>query len=78
MAIHGLRKNAAIELDNAGCSTQEIAAITGHRTLGMVAHYSKKRDQRLHARSAMEKRDERKVANSGTEQDNSSGKPFDN
>jgi hypothetical protein len=44
----------------------------------MVAHYSKKRDQRLHARSAMEKRDERKVANSGTEQDNSSGKPFDN
>jgi integrase len=54
-AIHGLRKNAAIELDNAGCSTQEIAAITGHRTLGMVAHYSKKRDQRLHARSAMDK-----------------------
>jgi integrase len=56
-AIHGLRKNAAIELDNAGCSTQEIAAITGHRTLGMVAHYSKKRDQRLHARSAVEKRE---------------------
>jgi integrase len=56
-AIHGLRKNAAIELDNAGCSTQEIAAITGHKTLGMVAHYSKKRDQRLHARSAVEKRE---------------------
>jgi integrase len=36
-AIHGLRKNAAVALDNAGCSTQEIAAITGHKTLGMVA-----------------------------------------
>src|SRR5262249_60598161 len=47
-AIHGLRKNAAIELDK---------AITGRRTLGMVAHYSKKRDQRLHARSAMDKRE---------------------
>jgi integrase len=54
-AIHGLRKNAAIELDNAGCSTQEIASITGHRTLAMVAHYSKQRDQRRHARAAMDK-----------------------
>jgi integrase len=54
-SIHGLRKNAAVALDNAGCSTQEIAAITGHRTLRMVAHYSKRRDQRLHARSAMDK-----------------------
>jgi integrase len=54
-SIHGLRKNAAVELANAGCSTMEIAAITGHQTLAMVEHYSKKRDQRIHARSAMEK-----------------------
>jgi integrase len=54
-AIHGLRKNAAVALADAGCSTMEIAAITGHKTLGMVAHYSKRRDQRLHARSAMDK-----------------------
>jgi integrase len=32
-AIHGLRKNAALALANAGCSPMEIAAITGHRTL---------------------------------------------
>jgi integrase len=54
-SIHGLRKNAAVALADAGCSTMEIAAITGHKTLAMVEHYSKKRDQRLHARSAMDK-----------------------
>ena len=54
-AIHGLRKNAAVELANAGCSPMEIAAITGHKTLGMVQHYSKRRDQRVAARSAMDK-----------------------
>jgi integrase len=54
-AIHGVRKNAAVALADAGCSTMEIAAITGHKTLGMVAHYSKRRGQRLHARSAMDK-----------------------
>jgi integrase len=54
-AIHGLRKNAAVALADAGCRDFEIMAITGHRTLAMVAHYSKKRDQRLHARSAMDK-----------------------
>jgi len=54
-AIHGLRKNAAVALADAGCETMEIAAITGHRTLGMVAHYAKRRDQRRHARSAMDK-----------------------
>jgi integrase len=38
-AIHGLRKNAAVALADAGCETMEIAAITGHRTLRMVTHY---------------------------------------
>jgi integrase len=54
-AIHGLRKNAAVELANAGCTPHEIAAITGHRTLGMVAHYAKRHDQRIAARSARDK-----------------------
>jgi integrase len=53
--IHGLRKNAAVALADAGCSTMEIAAITGHRTLDMVAHYSKRRDQRVAAGAAMDK-----------------------
>jgi hypothetical protein len=61
-AIHGLRKNAAVALANVSCDAFEIAAITGHRTLGMVEHYSKKRDQRLRARSAMDKLE---VAQSG-------------
>jgi len=54
-AIHGLRKNAAVELANAGCTPHEIAAITGHKTLGMVAHYTKRRDQRVAAKSAVDK-----------------------
>ena len=54
-AIHGLRKNAAVALADAGCDAFEIAAITGHQTLGMVAHYAKGRDQRRRARSAMDK-----------------------
>jgi integrase len=54
-AIHGLRKNAAVELANAGCDALEIAAITGHRTTAMVAHYAKRHDQRRRARSAMDK-----------------------
>jgi integrase len=54
-SIHGLRKNAAVALADAGCSTMEIAAITGHKTLTMVEHYSKKRDQQIHARSAIGK-----------------------
>jgi len=54
-AIHGLRKNAGAALADAGCTPHEIAAITGHKTLGMVQHYTKGRDQRIAARSAMDK-----------------------
>ena len=53
--IHGLRKNAAVELINAGCRDAEVMAITGHKTAEMVAHYSKKRDQRELAGAAMDK-----------------------
>ena len=53
--IHGLRKNAAVELINAGCRDAEVMAITGHKTAAMVAHYSKKRDQRELASAAMDK-----------------------
>jgi integrase len=53
--IHGLRKNAAVALANAGCGPMEIAAVTGHQTLSMVQHYSKRLDQRLRAREAMSK-----------------------
>jgi integrase len=39
--IHGLRKLAATALAEAGCSTHEIAAITGHATLSMVQLYTR-------------------------------------
>ncbi|WP_062017988.1 tyrosine-type recombinase/integrase [Gluconobacter japonicus] len=37
---HGLRKAAARRLAEAGCTTHQIAAITGHRSLAEVARYT--------------------------------------
>lgn len=45
LTVHGLRKLAATELAEAGCSVHEIAAITGHRTLSMVQHYTRSAEQ---------------------------------
>jgi len=66
-AIRGLRKNAAAALADVACTPHEIAAITGHRTLGDGA-----------ARSAKDKLERAQIANSRTERDNSCGKPIDN
>jgi integrase len=52
---HGLRKAAARRLAEAGCSTHEIAAITGHASLKEVARYTEAVDQRRLAQSAMAK-----------------------
>jgi integrase len=52
---HGLRKNATIELFEAGCTTAEVAAITGHKSLGMLEHYGKRRSQPKIARLATAK-----------------------
>jgi len=51
--VHGLRKLAATLLAEAGCSTHEIAAITGHKTLKMVEHYTRSVDQRRMAEDAI-------------------------
>ena len=77
-AIRGLRKNAAAALADVACTPHEIAAITGHRTLGDGAHYAQRHDQRLAARSAKDKLERAQIANSRTERDNSCGKPIDN
>lgn len=53
--VHGLRKLAAASLADAGCSTHEIAAITGHRTLAMVELYTRSADQGRMARAAIVK-----------------------
>ena len=56
LPFHGLRKNATVALFEAGCTPQEVQAITGHRTLQMVAHYGRGAEQKRMAKSAMEKR----------------------
>src|SRR6516165_12294722 len=45
-SAHGLRKAAARRLAEAGCSTHEIAAITGHASLREVARYTEAVDRR--------------------------------
>ena len=51
--IHGLRKMAATLLAEAGCSTHEIASITGHKSLAMVQHYTMSVNQEKLAKDAM-------------------------
>ena len=50
---HGLRKAAARRLAEAGCSTREIAAITGHASLREVERYTKAADQHRLASAAI-------------------------
>jgi len=54
-SAHGLRKAAARRLAEAGCSTHEIAAITGHAALKEVARYTEAVDRKRLAASAMAK-----------------------
>lgn len=53
--VHGLRKLAAASLADAGCSTHEIMAITGHTTLSMVQLYTASADQERLARAAIDR-----------------------
>lgn len=53
LGMHGLRKLAAANLADAGCSTHEIAAITGHASLSMVQLYTASADQERLAEAAM-------------------------
>lgn len=46
LSVHGIRKTFAATLASRGASTHQIAAGTGHRTLGMLAHYTRSADQR--------------------------------
>ena len=53
LVFHGLRMTAAAKLAEAGCSTHEIAAITGHKTLAMIEHYTAGADQVRRAKAAI-------------------------
>lgn len=55
VSAHGLRKAAARRLAELGCSVHEIAAITGHASIGEVQRYTKAADRKRLARSAMKK-----------------------
>lgn len=52
---HGLRKNAVNELLEAGCTQDEVSSITG-QTPQTIAHYARRVNKKLLARSAMAKR----------------------
>jgi integrase len=52
---HGLRKAALRRLAEAGASTKQIAAISGHRSLPEIERYTAKADQALLAQAAMAK-----------------------
>ncbi len=55
--FHGLRKTTAAALAEAGASTHEIAAITLHRTMSMVEHYTREANQKQMATEAIRKLD---------------------
>jgi integrase len=52
-SFHGLRKAAATRLANAGCSTDQIRAFTGHSSARAVEPYIRARDQKRLARQAL-------------------------
>jgi integrase len=52
-SAHGLRKAACRRLAEAGCTANEIAAISGHTSLREVERYTKAADQARMARSAL-------------------------
>lgn len=53
LRFHGLRKTAAAKLAEAGCSTHEIAAITGHKSLAMLSLYTREAEQKTRAMAAV-------------------------
>jgi integrase len=52
-SAHGLRKSAAVRLVEAGCSSKEVAAITGHASLREIERYTKAAEQERLARQAI-------------------------
>ncbi len=67
-SIHGLRKLAAQRLAEAGCTTHEIAAVTGHRTLAMIQLYTAAAQQETLATAAVHRLEHRTTAPESTGQ----------
>ncbi len=79
-SAHGLRKAAARRLAEAGCSNQQIKAITGHKTDKEVARYTAAADQVRLAEQAMAAaygmEEEQKTSNRSERLDNFPVKPL--
>ena len=54
-SLHGLRKNATIELLEAGCTPDEVKAITGHITTQMIEKYGREVSKRRQGKAAIVK-----------------------
>lgn len=63
---HGLRKAGARRLAEAGCTANQIMAVTGHKSLSEVTHYTDAADQRRLADEAMAKMKEPDAVKSGS------------
>ena len=53
--MHGLRATTTTALFDAGCTVEEVQAITGHKTAAMAYQYGRKRNQILLAERAIAK-----------------------
>ena len=51
--LHGLRKSAGMRLAEVGCTTREIMAVLGHRSLSQAEHYTKHVRQEKLAKTAI-------------------------
>ena len=71
--LHGLKKGGMRRLAEVGNTAHELMAISGHKTLSQVQHYTMDADRKRLATSGMAKRqnENNQVANLGSE----SGKP---
>lgn len=56
--LHGLRHTGAHLLAEAEATTRQIMAITGHRTLALVEHYTRDAEKVRLAAQAMAKRNQ--------------------
>lgn len=56
LTLHGLRKNATIELFELGCSEEQVKAITGHETTEMLKLYGRGAKQRKLAKQVRDMR----------------------
>jgi hypothetical protein len=65
-----MRKAACVRLADAGCTTPEIMAVSGHRTLAQVQIYIEEANRKRGLEAAMNKLGEIEIATA-------SGKPSD-